>query len=65
MTPTQAFCQPKDALKRFNYSKNTIKHINGDNDQFAYVCLDKQAEMYIKQCQRMLESFGMCLVKRI
>ncbi|MBY6199708.1 hypothetical protein [Vibrio hangzhouensis] len=59
------FAKPKDALKRFNYSKNTIKHINGDNDQFAYVCLDKQAEMYIKQCQRMLESFGMCLVKRI
>lgn len=60
------FTKPKDALKRFNYSKNTIKHINGENDQFAYVSLERHSLMYINQCLRMLEEgFKVCLIKRI
>lgn len=60
------FAKPKDALKRLNYSKNPIKHINGENDQFAYVSLERHSRMYIKQCLRMLEEgFKVCLIKRI
>ncbi|WP_455288201.1 hypothetical protein [Vibrio parahaemolyticus] len=60
------FAKPKDALKRFNYSKNTIKHINGENDQFASVSLERHSRMYINQCLRMLEEgFKVCLIKRI
>jgi hypothetical protein len=59
------FAKPKVALKKFNYSKNTIKHINGENDQFAYISPKMHSEMYIKQCQKMLINFGLCLLKHI
>lgn len=59
------FAKPKEAIKRFNYSKNAIKHINGEKDQFAYISPKMHSEMYIKQCQKMLGNFGLCLVKRI
>ena len=59
------FSKPKDAIKRFYYSKNAVKHINGELDQFVYLDPEMDAKMYINQCQKMLEQFGLCLVKRI
>jgi hypothetical protein len=61
----EVFAKPKVAIKRFNYSKNAVKHINGEQDQFAYISPEMHSEMYIKQCQKMLDNFGLCLVKRI
>ena len=59
------FSKPRLAIKRFNYSKNAVKHINGDKDQLAYILPKMDSEMYINQCQKMLENFGICLLKRI
>jgi hypothetical protein len=59
------FSKPKVAITSFNYSKTAIKHINGERDQFAYISSEMHSEMYIKQCQKMLDNFGLCLLKRI
>jgi hypothetical protein len=59
------FAKPKHALTKFQYSKNAIKHIKGESDQFAYVSAEMDAEMYIHQCQKMLNNFGLCLLKHI
>ena len=31
------FSKPSLAIKRFNYSKNAVKHINGYKDKYAYI----------------------------
>ncbi|GAA0207493.1 hypothetical protein GCM10009123_13760 [Kangiella japonica] len=59
------FSKPKVAIKRFNYPKNAIKHIDGVKDQYAYLSPESLSKMYIHQCQKMLAQFGLCLLKRL
>lgn len=62
---TNFFDKPKTAIKRFYYPKNSIKHIDGEQDQFAYISPEIHSKIYIKQCQKMLDTLGLCLVKHI